>query len=187
MRTQLFIGAAAVAVALGLASCSVSSGGTSPTPSAGTFMVTSDDFDDGGGIPAVNTATAFDGQCTGENQPLSLAWTGAPAGTAAYAITMIDVDAGQYAHWLLADISGSVVRVGEGDLAGAIQGRNDNGTLGYFGPCPPGPEHHYVITIYALDQMLDLAPGYQYEEFLKASIGHTVATATLTGTRSGPA
>ena len=123
-----------------LASCSVSSGGTSPTPSAGTFVVTSEDFEDGGGIPAVNTATAFDGQCTGED-----------------------------------------------DLARAIQGRNDNGTLGYFGPCPPGPSHHYVVTVYALDQALDLESGYAYDDFLKASIGHPLATATLTGTRSGPA
>jgi phosphatidylethanolamine-binding protein (PEBP) family uncharacterized protein len=43
---------------------------------------------------------------------------------------------------------------------GALQGRNDFGTLSYGAPCPPpGPAHRYRFTIYALDDMLRLNPG----------------------------
>ena len=35
--------------------------------------------------------------------------------------------------------------------AGSVQARNDYGTMGYGGPCPPpGKPHHYHFRLYAL-------------------------------------
>lgn len=180
---------AAACAVLALAGCTDSPSGDAPTAtlSVPTFAVTSPDVGDGGEIPKANTADAFDGQCGGDNVPLTLNWTGAPDGTQAYAVTMIDVDAGEFAHWLLTDVSGAVVGIGPANLAGAITGMNDAGGTGYFGPCPPGPDHHYVITVYALDAALGLEPGFRIRELQTALAHHVLGVATLTGERSGPA
>ena len=183
----------AVAAALFASACTrgdepVASPASVPASAAApAFILTSPDFEDGGEIPEANTASAYGGQCTGDNTPISLSWTGAPEGTVAYAVTMIDVDAGSFVHWLLADISGSVVGILPTDDAGATSGVHNAGGTGYFGPCPPSPDHHYVIAIYALDAELGLPAGFTHEELLTAVRGHVLASATLTGVRSGPA
>src|SRR6187200_1784088 len=62
-----------------------------PTPSATevatmSFTVTSSSFAEGGPIPKENT-------CDGADEPLSIAWSGVPAGTAQLALVMDDPDA----------------------------------------------------------------------------------------------
>ena len=43
--------------------------------------------------------------------------------------------------------------------AGALQARNDIGTAGYIGPCPPeGHPHRYLFTVFAVSDMLDVKP-----------------------------
>jgi len=65
------------------------------------------------------------------------------------------------------------------------QGRNDAGTVGYTGPCPPpGPKHHYVFTLYAVNRMLALPRGAPPQVVVPAVVRHVRATATLTGTYS---
>lgn len=57
----------------------------------------------------------------------------------------------------------------------AVQGRNDFGTIGYTGPCPPrGSTHRYSIKVYGLDAMLDLAPGSDKAELVNAMRGHVL-------------
>lgn len=107
---------------------------------------------------------AFDGWGnTGKNLSPELHWSGAPAGTQSFALTVHDPDAptqSGFWHWLLFDIPANVTSLaaGAGDPSrglapkGSIQGRNDFGAFGYGGPCPPvghGP-HHYTFTLYAL-------------------------------------
>jgi Raf kinase inhibitor-like YbhB/YbcL family protein len=89
-------------------------------------------------------------------------WSGAPAGTMSFAITMTDTTAGAsmgYAHWTIYDIPSSVMSLPEGVPEGAMptmpsgakQAPNQNsfvGGPGYFGPC--GGNNTYEFKLYAL-------------------------------------
>jgi Raf kinase inhibitor-like YbhB/YbcL family protein len=137
----------------------------------GTFKLTSKE------IPANSTianAQVFNGfGCSGQNISPSLAWTGAPAGTKSFALTMYDPDAptgSGWWHWVVYNIpaSAKAIPAGAGDPkkpgmpAGAVQGNTDFGTPGYGGPCPPAGDkpHRYVFTLYALKvDKLDIPPG----------------------------
>jgi Raf kinase inhibitor-like YbhB/YbcL family protein len=66
---------------------------------------------------------------------------------------------------------------------GGAQGENDFGDLGYGGPCPPGgAAHRYFFRLYALDRLLELAPGATKEDVLGAAEGHILASGELMGT-----
>lgn len=107
----------------------------------------------------------FNGEaCRGLNISPQLDWTGAPAYTRSFAITMYDRDAPSgsgWWHWVVMNLPATVAGVvkNAGDLRfnlmpeGVIQVRNDFGLLGYCGPCPPPGDgiHEYMITVYALD------------------------------------
>lgn len=99
--------------------------------------------------------------CRGGNISPALSWRDPPAGTRSFALLMFDPDApgGGWWHWAVFDIPAGVtsLRAGAGDPAshllpaGALQARNDFGSQGYGGPCPPpGSPHHYRLTLYAL-------------------------------------
>ncbi|HMV67767.1 MAG TPA: YbhB/YbcL family Raf kinase inhibitor-like protein, partial [Myxococcota bacterium] len=73
-------------------------------PAASTLQLTSPDFAEGGAIPRVHT-------CEGNDLAPALAWTGAPAGTRAYALIVDDPDAPDpakprmtWVHWVLYDL-----------------------------------------------------------------------------------
>jgi len=99
--------------------------------------------------------------CHGGNASPALSWSHPPAATRSFAVLMLDPDApgGGWWHWAVFDIpaGAAALRAGAGDPArhllppGAIQVRNDFGSPGYGGPCPPpGPPHHYHVILYAL-------------------------------------
>jgi len=123
------------------------------------------------------------GQCSGENYSPALAWTSIPARTKSFAITVIDPDGGNWLHWLQFNISVDATSlpeaVGGPDIG--IKGKNDFGSLGYGGPCPPGGTHHYIFTLYALDATLDLEEGAKLNDLTNAMNGHILAQAQLTG------
>lgn len=112
----------------------------------------------------VPTEQVFDGWgCTGKNVSPALEWSGAPAGTRSFALTVYDPDAptgSGFWHWQIFNIPASVTKLakGAGDPkallapAGSVQGRNDYGSIGYGGPCPPPGDapHRYVFTVFAL-------------------------------------
>lgn len=112
----------------------------------------------GGTIPASGVYDRYG--CHGGNTSPALLWSHPPAGTRSFALLMYDSDAvGGWWHWAVFDIPAGVraLAAGAGDPArrllpaGAIQVRNDFGSLGYGGPCPPpGPPHHYHLMLYAL-------------------------------------
>jgi len=133
-------------------------------------------FHQGGGVPARYT-------CSGRNVSPPLRWTSAPRGTRSFALLMVDPDApGRvFTHWTLWNLAPS-----RRSLPAAskwkLQGRNDAGTIGYTGPCPPpGPRHHYVFTLYALDRKLSLPRGAAAPQVVLAVSRHARATATLVG------
>ncbi len=101
--------------------------------------------------------------CTGGNLSPELSWSGAPAGTKSFALTLFDPDAptgSGWWHWVVFDLPAGVHELatgagaadGSGLPAGAVQGITDFGVPGYGGPCPPtgGGAHRYVLTVYAL-------------------------------------
>jgi Raf kinase inhibitor-like YbhB/YbcL family protein len=130
---------------------------------------------------------------TGEGGNLSppLQWTDVPANSRSLALIADDPDApgGTWVHWILYDLPAEVSKLAEAlprnqyTPAGAKQGQNSFGHLGYGGPCPPaGNPHRYFFRLYALDSQLDLKPGATRNEVEEAMRGHVVAEARLMGT-----
>jgi Raf kinase inhibitor-like YbhB/YbcL family protein len=92
-----------------------------------------------------------------------------------------------FVHWVLYDLPAQVQELPE-DVpqekttpAGARQGSNDFGRIGYGGPCPPGGTHRYYFKVYALDIQTKLPPGSRKAELLKAMEGHVLAEGQLMG------
>ncbi|MGZ8513776.1 MAG: YbhB/YbcL family Raf kinase inhibitor-like protein [Candidatus Limnocylindrales bacterium] len=143
------------------------------------FSLTSTAFREGGAIPRRFS-------CDGENVSPDLAWEGAPEGTRALVLTVIDPDARDFVHWLVYDMTGSPA----GGLPLGIsaspdappQGTNSFGKRGYGGPCPPSGTHHYRFTLSALDKVLELTGAPRIDALRAAMTGHVLAEATLTGT-----
>lgn len=145
-------------------------------------------FPDGGVIPAKYTSR-------GENVQPAFTFSGAPDTTQTYAIILHDLDVAlrgsttDVLHWMAWNIPASANGIPEGSLpAGSVQGKNIRGQSGYMGPgAPPGPYHHYVFELYALDTKLDLADSASREDLLKAMEGHVVAKAAYVGRYHGEA
>ncbi len=87
---------------------------------------------------------------------------------------------GRWRWWSTLDPGAGAL--GEGEAA-PREGRNDFGTSGYRGPCPPpGHRHRYVFRLYALDVELELGSGAAKAELEQAIEGHVLTTAELVGT-----
>lgn len=124
--------------------------------------------------------------CEGENLSPPVEIEGLDESVASIAMILEDPDAprGTFVHWLIWNLQPSET-VPEGVLpegkvsnpAGAVQGTNGFGLIGYYGPCPPpGPAHSYVLKVYALDARLDLAPGSDRSDLEAATEGHVLAS-----------
>lgn len=145
----------------------------------GEMRLRSPAFADGHPIPARYT-------CDGENVSPELRWSDAPPGTANLALTCEDPDApgGTFTHWLVWDISPATVGISAGEVPrGARQSRNDFGTVGYAGPCPPPGHgtHHYHFRLRALSGHVRLPDGSTIAELYAAMSGITLAIAELVG------
>jgi Raf kinase inhibitor-like YbhB/YbcL family protein len=153
---------------------------------SGAMQLHSGDFTAGGRLPHQLMA----GECGGENRSPQLAWSDAPRGTKSFALVMRDPDApipGGFYHWVVYDLPAGTQRLSaDAKLPANELGVTSSGKQGYYGPCPPpGPEHHYVLTLYALDlgqiggrQPLDAA------QLQRALDGHILGRAVLQGTES---
>jgi len=125
------------------------------------FTLVSPDLSQGKDMPDSQVYNGFG--CKGKGLSPELHWSGAPEGTKSYALMVHDPDAptgSGFWHWVVYDIPADTDHLpGEagdpkqprGLPKGAIQGRNDFGTVGYGGPCPPpGKPHHYHFRLFAL-------------------------------------
>ncbi len=110
-------------------------------------------FEEGKEIPRKFT-------CDGVDYSPAITWENLPAGTKSIALIVDDPDApvGDFVHWVIYNVGpkqGSLpenVQKTETLPDGIIQGRNDFGSFGYNGPCPPKGHgfHRYYFTLYAL-------------------------------------
>jgi len=125
-------------------------------------------------------------------------WEDAPEGTKSFAIVFIDYDnaIGEgiiWVHWLAANIPASAsgleedaARTDESLLQGKTTFMLSNGldnpvSNRYGGPAPEDRPHEYELQVFALSDMLDLKPGYYYNEFLKEIRGKVLDTAVIRG------
>ena len=148
------------------------------------IQLTSPTFTEGDAIPARYT-------CVENDVSPALNWSGAPSGTQSYAIIVEDPDfEPPFVHWVLYAIPPDVAELPEGipqtkvTTAGAKHGINDLDKVAYSGPCRAYRKerpHRYVITLYALDIGLDLEPGADKKELLRAMKGHILANGQLVG------
>jgi Raf kinase inhibitor-like YbhB/YbcL family protein len=163
-----------------------------PKNEVATFKLESSTFKDGEFLPLKTAFDKFD--CGGQNVLPQLKWTGAPAGTKSFVITVYDPDAptiSGFWHWGLYNIPANITELDEsanstgGFPAGVSEIFTDYGFNGYGGSCPPVGDkpHRYHFTIYALDvEKLELDPAKTTGAFLMFNVrSHTLAKAQITG------
>lgn len=127
--------------------------------------------------------------CKGDDVSPALSWSDLPVGTVSYGLIMDDPDApvGTWVHWVMYNIPGTKTMLPESVPADrvldglGVSGVNSWKKSGYGGPCPPIGTHRYFFRLYALDKMLDLEPGANKPELIKAMQGHILASAELMG------
>lgn len=130
-------------------------------PPAASFTLVSPDIEPNG---TIDPRFEYDGSgCSGENRSPALKWSGAPAGTKSFAVTVFDPDAptgSGWWHWMVinipADVTGLPAGAGVANSSvlpkGAVQNRIDYGVAAFGGVCPPPGDkpHRYVFTVHAL-------------------------------------
>ena len=131
-------------------------------PVVPSFTVTSTDVTAGQALPAAQMSGIF-AVPGGKDLSPQLSWSGAPAETKSYTVTMYDPDAPSgsgFWHWAVADIPASVTGLpaGAGDgtgehlPTGAFHLPNDARLARFTGAAPPPGDgrHRYVIVVQAL-------------------------------------
>src|SRR5262249_58033686 len=147
-------------MALAATLCAAAPPAAKETGAMAKFTLTSTDLTDGGTIASAQVFNEFG--CKGSNVSPALAWSGAPSDTKSFALLVHDPDAptgSGWWHWVVYNIPPATTSLaaGAGDAkknlmpAGAVQGRNDYGGVGYGGPCPPpGQPHPHPLPPYPL-------------------------------------
>ena len=151
-----------------LAGCGFLNSGTMVAPAQ--MTISSDAFSQGG--------LARQYTCHAAN-PVSppLSWSGAPSGTAGYALVVDDASAPitPFVYWIVFDIQQATTDIQQGALPpGARRALNSVGTSSYDPPCPQGSPHRYRFTIYALNKQPNLPGGTSL-----SSAWQAIAAATI--------
>lgn len=155
------------------------------------FSVASTDVKDGEVLPAAQVSGIFG--AGGSDISPQLSWSGFPAGTKSFAVTVYDPTAptgSGFWHWAVANLPANVTELpagaGDGEESslpeGALQLANDASLKRYLGAAPPAGsgKHNYFIAIHAVDvEKLDL-PANATPAFLCFNLsGHTLARAVI--------
>jgi Raf kinase inhibitor-like YbhB/YbcL family protein len=133
-----------------------------------------------------------------DNLSPPLRWSNVPD-VKAWAIVVEDPDAPReqpFVHWMIWNIRGELNALPEAlpnvdflaTPQGGIQGRNDMGGYGWFGPRPPAGHgvHRYYFQVFALDDLIEMGPDTPLAELLNALKGHTLAKGEMMATYEAP-
>lgn len=154
-------------------------------PAMAAMTLTSNDIQSGAEIPPAQIYP----RCGGENISPQLSWSGAPAGTKSFVLTMIDtsVKPSQWSHWIVVDLPADATSLARGTktLPGGAKAIPSNfGDAYYDGPCPPDGTgvHEYRFTIWALPiptilLAADAAATDLNSKLTKIALGHAALTA----------
>lgn len=168
-------------------------------PDVPTFSLVSPAFTDGSTLP-IEQRSAHSPVAGGQDISPELSWSGAPAETKSFALTVYDPDAptgSGFWHWLLVNIPSDTTSLpaGAGSPAGDLlpadskQLPNDAGLAQYVGAAPPAGHgtHRYFFIVTALDiDHLDV-PENASPALVGSMISrHAIARATLMGTAETP-
>ncbi|OMC29304.1 hypothetical protein A5740_17925 [Mycobacterium sp. GA-1841] len=161
-------------------------------PKLPTFTLTSESVSDG--QPLANDQVSGIMGAGGSDTSPQLSWSGFPAETKSFAVTVYDPDAptaSGFWHWAVADLPASVTELpaGAGDggelPGGAITLANDASQKRYIGAAPPaghGP-HRYYIAVHALPvESLELPDGATPAYLGFNLFGQAIARAVIHGT-----
>jgi len=162
-------------------------------PQVPSFTLTSADVTDGQPL-GVDQVSGVMG-AGGKDVSPQLSWSGFPAETKSFVVTVLDPDAptaSGFWHWVVVDIPTSVTSLAAGAAnesgglpTGALTIRNDTGAPGYVGAAPPaghGP-HRYFIVVHAVDVESLEVPAEATPAFVGFNLFfHSLARATLIGT-----
>ena len=146
-------------------------------PAELTLVVRSPAFGANGAIP-------MEFSTEGDNIPPPLVWERVPHGTQSIAIVCEDPDAPTrvFTHWVVVGIPPGETRFDPATPPPGTQfGKNDHGSLGWYGPNPPSGRHRYFFKVFALDMNLD-EEGLSKDDLYAAIKGHILARGELVGT-----
>lgn len=143
-------------------------------------------------------------------ESIPLNWSGAPANTKTYAITILDYDTVPilgfpWIHWVTSDIAATTISLPANAsttmAANMIQGYNSyasgfpldlvsikgfqvprENAYHYGGMVPVNFPHKYTMKVYALDTTLNLKQGYGLNDLYNAMEGHIVGEGVVYGT-----
>lgn len=138
----------------------VALGGIASPVLADEFTLTSPDIAEGAQFDKRHVFQGFG--CEGGNVAPKLNWSGTPEGTKSFAVTVYDPDAptgSGWWHWFAINIPADATGISSSAALdpAVIELRNDYGTVGFGGACPPeGKVHRYQFTVHALSTNLEL-------------------------------
>jgi len=185
-----------VVLLFGLAAVGVAAQRGAPEPPALRLRLSSSGFTDGGKYPLDFTCYANGGNAqmpSAITPPFS--WANVPKGTASFALALNGPDnhpakgLDMEMFWVVWNIPATTTQLPQGLKAaaelpdGSRQAAGQRNIVGYRAPCAPagvGPLH-YLFTLYALDQMLNVPGGATEAEVKKAMDGHILGTSINTG------
>ncbi len=134
----------------------------------------------------------------GGNISPALEWS-AVENAGAYALIVEDPDAPRaepFVHWIAWNIPGEATWLPEGlpneakliSPQGMVQGRNDQGGFGWFGPKPPPGHglHRYYFQLFALAAPLTLESDANLRALVDTLKGETLEEGELIGTYEVP-
>ncbi|MUL82450.1 MULTISPECIES: YbhB/YbcL family Raf kinase inhibitor-like protein [unclassified Mycolicibacterium] len=161
-------------------------------PKLPTFTLTSESVSDG--QPLANDQVSGIMGAGGSDTSPQLSWSGFPAETKSFAVTVYDPDAptaSGFWHWAVADLPATVTELpaGAGDggdlPGGAVTLTNDASLKRYLGAAPPaghGP-HRYYIAVHALPVESLALPDGATPAYLGFNLfGQAIARAVIHGT-----
>lgn len=166
----------------------------SQLPPVPTFVVTSTSFADGDTLPHNQVSGIFG--AGGQDLSPQLSWSGFPAETESFVVTVYDPDAptvSGFWHWAVANIPASVTELAEGAgdetssglPEGAVTLNNDASLARFLGAAPPPGDdpHRYFVVVHALNVAeLELPEGATPAFLMFNMLETSIARATIIGT-----